>query len=95
MAVYIVATVNITNPERFKRYLAGVAGLSERFGGETVVRGQVDTVLEGDAPAGLRVIVSRYPDEESAQNYLHSPEYLAAKAERSGAADVTMLLLKD
>ena len=94
MASYLIATVNITDPGSFAKYLQGIVGLSERFGGEAVVRGQVSEVLEGEAPEGLRVIVSRYPDSASARAYLASPEYQAAKAHRVGAAEVSMLLLE-
>jgi uncharacterized protein (DUF1330 family) len=95
MASYLVATVHITDPERFGKYVAGIVGLSERFGGETVARGKVSEMLEGEAPDGLRVIVSRYPDTASAKGYLDSPEYQAAKVDRIGAAEVTMMLLED
>lgn len=95
MAGYLVATVHITDPASFGEYIKGIAGLSERFGGEIVVRGQASAVLEGDAPEGLRVIVSRYPDAASARAYLDSPEYQSAKQHRIGAAEVNMLLLED
>lgn len=95
MASYIIATVHITDPESFGKYLAGIGDLSQRFGGETVVKGLVSEMLEGEAPEGLRVIVSRYPDTASAKGYLNSPEYLAAKQHRIGAAEVSMMLLED
>ena len=95
MAGYLVATVHITNPAGFGEYLKGIEGLSAQYGGEVMVRGQVSEVLEGDAPDGLRVIVSRYPDGAAAKAYLNSPEYQAAKQHRVGAAEVNMLLLED
>lgn len=95
MAAYIVATVTIRDAEKFSAYGRRIAGLSERFGGEPVVRGQVAEVLEGDGAAGERVVVSRFPDAEAARRYIGSPEYRAAKHEREGAADVVMRLLVD
>ena len=55
MSAYIVATVRISDPERFALYSKGIAGLSERFGGEAVVKGAVAEVLEGDGMVGERV----------------------------------------
>ena len=53
MASYIVATVRITDPERFAVYGKAVAGLAERFGGEALLKGAVSEVLEGAAkPVG-------------------------------------------
>lgn len=95
MAAYIVATVQIRDPERFSAYGRSIAGLSERFGGEPVVRGPVAAVLEGDGQAGERVVVTRFPDGDAARRYIGSPEYQAARREREGAADVVMRLLVD
>lgn len=94
MAAYIVATVRITDPDRFALYGRGIAGLSERFGGETVVRGAVSQVLEGVGEVGERVVVTRYPDAEAARAYLASAEYRAACVHRDGAAVAVMRLIE-
>ncbi len=94
MPAYIVATVRISDPERFRLYAKGIAGLSERFGGEAVVRGAVSEIVEGDGVVGERVVVSRYPDAAAAHAYLASPEYRAACEHRAGAADVVMRLIE-
>lgn len=95
MAAYLVATVRITNPEKFALYAKAIAGLSERFGGEYVVRGAIADVLEGDVDPAERVIVSRFPDADAARAYIASPEYKAGAAHREGAAEVEMRLLVD
>ena len=95
MAAYIVATVNITDPVKFSDYSKAIAGLSEKFGGEYIVRGKVAQVLEGDISTDERVIVSRFPSEEAALAYAKSPEYAAGAALRVGAGTVDMRLLVD
>jgi len=95
MAAYIIATVTITDPVRFAEYGKGIAGLSERFGGEPLVRGAVSEVLEGDVAVGERVVVSRFPDGAAARAYIASPEYRDACTRRAGAATVTMRLIED
>lgn len=90
MAAYIIATVRITDPEKFAVYAKAIAGMSERYGGESVVKGVAEEILEGPAQPGERVIVSRFPDAEAIRRYIHSDEYKAAKAMREGAADVVM-----
>jgi uncharacterized protein (DUF1330 family) len=95
MAAYIVATVMITDPDRFADYGKAIAGLSESFGGTPVVRGAVAEVLEGQSPVGERVVVTRFEDAQAARNYVNSPQYIAAKAMREGAAEVEMRLLID
>ena len=95
MAAYIIATVKITDAVRFAEYGKGIAGLSERFGGEALVKGAVSALLEGEGEAGERVVVSRFPDGAAARAYIGSPEYKAASAKRAGAAIVTMRLVED
>jgi len=94
MAAYIVATVRITDMDAFKRYLNGIVGLSEKHGGESVIRGEVSAVLEGDDALGERVVVSRFPSADAAKAYIASAEYRAAQALRNGAATVTMRLVE-
>ena len=95
MAAYIVATVTISDAEKFAAYGRGIAGLSERFGGEYVTRGKVAEIIEGETDADERVVVVRFPDADAARAYVTSPEYLAAKAAREGGAVVNMRLLVD
>lgn len=94
MAAYIVATVNILDPERFAEYSKGIAGLSESFGGEPVVKGAVAEYLEGANPGNERIVVSRFPDADAARGYINSTIYQAAKAKREGAVEVVMRLLE-
>ena len=95
MAAYIVATVNVTDPVKFGKYVAAIAGLSEKHGGEYIVRGKVAEVLEGDVNPNERVVVSRFPTKEAAIAYAKSPEYQAGKAMREGAGTVETRLLID
>ncbi len=95
MAAYLVATVRISDPVKFGDYAKAIAGVSERFGGDYIVRGKVAAVLEGDVDPDERVVVSRFPDADAARAYLASPEYRAGAALRDGAAVVEMRLLVD
>lgn len=95
MVAYLVATVRISDAIKFADYAAAIAGLSERFGGEYIVRGKVAEVLEGNIDPNERVVVSRFPDADAARAYAASPEYQAGAALRQGAAIVEMRLLID
>jgi uncharacterized protein (DUF1330 family) len=95
MAAYIVATVEIVDPDRFAAYGKAIAGLSEKHGGQRIVAGRVQEVLEGNVAADERVVVSRFPDAEAARGYIASAEYQTARAQREGAAVVVMRLLVD
>lgn len=94
MAAYIVATVRITDPDRFALYTKAIAGMSELYGGEPIVRGPVVELLDGEGMVGERVIVSRFPDAGAARAYIGSDAYRAAAAQRAGAAEVVMRLIE-
>lgn len=93
MPAYLVATVTVSDPDRFGQYTAAIAGLSEKHGGEYILRGKVAEVLEGDVDPDQRVVVSRFPDADAARSYINSPEYLAGAKLREGAGVVEMRLL--
>jgi uncharacterized protein (DUF1330 family) len=94
MPAFIIATVTITDPVAFQDYARGIANLVEQFDGEYICRGPVSAVLEGEAAEGERVVVTKFPDRKSAEAYINSPTYLAAKAKRLNAGKVTMRLVE-
>ena len=95
LSAYIVATVRIKDPERFAVYAKAVAGLSEKYCGELLVRGAVKELLEGEEGLGERVVVTRFETSEAARAYIASAEYQEAKSHREGAADIVMRLIAD
>lgn len=93
MPAYIIAQVNVTNPEKYQEYakLAGPANV--KYGGRFVVRGGAKTVLEGDIPF-QRIVVTEFKDVESAKRFYNSVEYQAARQKRLGAADFNMVIVE-
>jgi uncharacterized protein (DUF1330 family) len=89
---YIYAEFDVTNAERWGKYvplaLASLAEVGARF----VVGGGDPEVLEGDL-GGRRISILEFESPEKAREWYHSPQYHAAKATRLTAANVTALLL--
>jgi uncharacterized protein (DUF1330 family) len=81
---YVIADVEVADPERYKRYQALSPGAIAAAGGEFVVRGGRHETLEGDWRPG-RVVVVRFPSVEAAKAFYDSALYVAARAERAGA----------
>lgn len=93
MPAYIVSTVRITDPERFKAYAQAIAGLAEEHGGRYLVRGPVTEVLEGDSPSDERIVVLEFPDADAARSYVSSERYQEGKRHRVGAGDANLRLV--
>ena len=91
-ATYLIVESNISDPEKFKAYMAAAPAVVKQFAGEYLVRGGRMAVLEGDwAPARLTVL--RYPDFETARKMYDSPDYRAARELRAGATAVFNMVL--
>jgi len=94
MPAYILADVEVTDSERYQRYVARTPAAIAAAGGEFVVRGGRHEVLEGTwQPA--RLVVLRFADYEKARAFYDSEKYRAARAEREGAtARFNMVLVQ-
>lgn len=74
MAAYVIAQVEVTNPETFAQYAAQVPAVIEQYGGRYLVRGGKKQELEGEWPVN-RVVVLEFPSMEQLLRFYHSPEY--------------------
>ena len=84
MAAYVIADVQVSDPEQYKQYQALSPGAITAAGGEFLVRGGRSETLEGDwRPA--RMVVARFPTYEAAKAFYDSALYVEARAKRAGA----------
>lgn len=93
MAAYIVVQVDVTDPESYEIYKTQVPPTLEPFGGEFVVRGGAQEVLEGEWPFP-RCVVLRFPDIERAKAWHQSDIYAAPKALRQKASIGNMIVVE-
>jgi len=93
MRGYILAEVEITNPEGYRNYAAMVPATIEKFGGRFLSRGGANTPLEGEWPQRRRVIIE-FPTVEAARRWYDSPEYEKPKALRIANSNSRLLLLE-
>ena len=93
MAAYVVAEIEITNPEGYKEYTTHVPATIAKYGGRFLVRGGAATPLEGEWPQRRRVLIE-FPSVEVAQRWYDSPEYVKPKAMRIANSNGRLLLLE-
>lgn len=75
MPAYIVASVDVKDPEGYSAYSAQVPATLERFGGRFIVRGGELEVLEGGEWFTPRLVVLEFPSREAAADWYRSEEY--------------------
>lgn len=90
---YILVQVDVSNPQQYGEYTKVTPGLIEKFGGHFIARGGRTATLEGPDARG-RVVVIEFPTFERAQQFYNSPEYVAARRIRAGAATAQMILVE-
>ena len=93
MPAYIIAQVNVTDPQKYQEYAKLAGPANAKYGGRFLVRGGAKTVLEGDIPF-QRIVVTEFPDVEAAKRFYRSVEYQAARQNRLGAAEFNMIIIE-
>jgi uncharacterized protein (DUF1330 family) len=92
MAGYIIAEVQVTDPERYEEYRRQVEGTIAAYGGKYLVRGGQSESLEGDAPRG-RLVVLQFDSFERARAWYDSQEYAGPKALRQQTSTGRVILV--
>ncbi|HEV8344140.1 MAG TPA: DUF1330 domain-containing protein [Candidatus Binatia bacterium] len=70
---YLIAEVEVTDPDGYKTYQDGVSSLLAALGGRFVVRGGKTIALDGEPPK--RIIVIAFDSMEKAQAFRNSTVY--------------------
>lgn len=79
MTAYIIVAARVDNhTEGFMEYARRAAELTSRCGGEYIVRGDAETVLEGEMWSKRPCVISRWPSLEAAKAFWNSEEYQQA-----------------
>jgi uncharacterized protein (DUF1330 family) len=90
---YIMAEVEVINPDALKEYAAKAPQIEASYGGHYVVRGGKVEVLEGDAPKGFVVVIG-FDSVAKARAWYDSPEYKAIRPIRQNATKSRLLLVE-
>jgi uncharacterized protein (DUF1330 family) len=92
MPAYIIAEIEVTDPETYAGYREMVAPTLAAYGGRFLVRGGAAEALEGEPPG--RVVIVEFADVEQAKAWWDSPEYRAARELRRRAANSRLIVVE-
>ena len=93
MAAYVLASVQVHNPEEYEEYKKLAGPSLEAFGGRFLVRGGAVTSLEGEW-APRRLIILEFDSMEKARAWYGSEEYGRAMAIRKRTAATDMIVVE-
>jgi len=93
MPAYLIAEVEITNPEGYAEYAKVVPATVEKFGGKFLARGGKVHPVEGDWPERRRVLIE-FPSIERAKAWWDSAEYAKPKEMRRANSNGRLIFLE-
>ena len=93
MAGYVIADVEVTNPELFAEYRALVPETVELYGGRYLARGGETTLIEGDR-APSRAVIIEFESAARAKEWYDSPEYEPIKRMRLDSANSNVVIVE-
>jgi len=93
MAAYVIAQIDVTDPETYEDYKKQVPAIIEKYGGTYLARGGALEVLEGEW-AHPRTIILRFDSMEIARAWYADADYQPVKAIRQGASIGNLVLVE-
>ena len=93
MKVYLIAHIEVTNPELMEEYRAQVPKIVAKYQGKYLVRGGKTEVIEGDY-FKHRIVLLEFPNKECANNFYNSDDYAPLKMLRLEAGNNSSVLVE-
>ena len=93
MSAYVIARVNVTDPEQYAEYTKRTPVVIASFGGRFLARGGQTVTIEGPQAEG-RIVILEFDTLEQAVDCFRSPAYEEAKQFRLGAAEMQLLAVE-
>lgn len=92
---YMIVMADIRDRDAFiAGYGQAAAALVAKFGGTYLLRAPGAECLEGRSRQKTSMVISKWPDRETAMRFWNSPEYADVKRLRENLADVEVLLIE-
>ena len=93
MTGYVIANIDVKNPETYKEYISKVKPIVEKFGGEYLVRAGEYKVIDGEWKYP-RTVVIKFPTYEKALEWYNSEEYKPVKPIRLENTVTNAIIIK-
>ena len=94
MSAYMIAQIEISDPDEYQNYLAGFMPIFQRYGGELLATSKNETtVVEGEW-AYPSTVIMKFPNVEKAQEWHHDPDYIKLAEHRHRSAKANLVLVE-
>ena len=89
---YLIAEIEVTDPEGYKKYQDGVSSVLAASGGRFLVRGGKSIALDGAPPKRIALIA--FDSMEKAQAWYNSPAYQKIAPVRQSVAKTNSFMVE-
>ena len=93
MSGFVIANIDVKNPEAYKEYISKVSPIVEKFGGEYLVRAGEYKVIDGEWNYP-RTVVIKFPTYEKAWEWYNYEEYQPVKPIRLANSVANGIIIK-
>ena len=93
MKAYLIAHIEVTNPELMEKYREQVPKIVAKYQGKYLVRGGDSEILEG-AYFKHRIVLLEFPSIKQANNFYNSEDYAPLKMLRIEAGNNSSVLVE-
>ncbi len=93
MSAYLIANVDVRDPEAYEAYRCRTREIIERHGGRFLVRGGAIEVLEGE-PNVQRLVVIEFPNATAARAFYDSEDYQEIIPFRTRASHAALFIVE-
>ncbi|MFP6731217.1 MAG: DUF1330 domain-containing protein [Alphaproteobacteria bacterium] len=94
MSAYMIAQIQIDDPDEYQKYLAGFLPIFERYDGKLLVTTKSETeVIEGEWSFPLTVIM-KFPSMDHAHRWHDDPDYQALAQHRWRSSQANLVLVE-
>ncbi len=94
MSAYVLAQIQIDDPEEYQNYLAGFMPIFERHGGELLATSKNKTIVIEGSWSYPSTVIMKFPSIEAAQSWYDDPDYKALAEHRHRSAQTNLVLIE-
>ncbi len=89
----MIVNLEVTDPDTYRTYEKGFFPMLKKYGGEFVTFDDNPTTFEGDNPRKGRMIIFKFPSEQTAKAWYADDEYQSLSAHRRAGTKLEFLTL--
>jgi len=94
MSAYMIAQIQIDDPEEYQNYLAGFMPVFQRHGGELLTSSKNQTIVIEGSWAYPKTVIMKFPSVKDAQAWYEDPDYRTLAEFRHRSAQANLVLVE-